>query len=230
MDSPRSKSRGAPVALEPVPESGPLTPGQSAMLCAGCVRCCTYVAVEVDAPDVPWLYDQYIWLLYHRGVWMYVERGNRWYVQFETVCEKLTVEGRCSVHGAHPVLCKDYDPRSCERRTDLAEVRARFFDGHDLEEWMREHRPAHWRRYRAWFDKEHSAKAYALDGHSPAQVLDEGVAAAGNLRRGNRAVAGVHYEMPPPPVNPLLLKTAATRVAYKKGSGANGARGRNERR
>ena len=55
-----------PLTAEAIPEDGPLTPAQNMMLCAGCVRCCTYVAVEVDAPDTPWQYDQYVWLLYHK--------------------------------------------------------------------------------------------------------------------------------------------------------------------
>ena len=74
---------------ETIPETGPLSAAQCMTLCAGCQRCCTYVAVEVDAPDVPWMYDQYVWLLYHKSIWMYVEKGNKWFVQFETVCEKL---------------------------------------------------------------------------------------------------------------------------------------------
>src|SRR5688500_1896583 len=108
LGEPKPDTDAPPITLEPIPESGPLTPAQNILLCTGCVRCCTYVAVEVDPPDTPWMYDQYIWLLYHKGVWMYVERGNRWYVQFETVCERLSPEGRCTIHGRHPVLCKEY--------------------------------------------------------------------------------------------------------------------------
>ena len=34
---------------ETIPETGPLSAAQCMTLCAGCQRCCTYVAVEVDA-------------------------------------------------------------------------------------------------------------------------------------------------------------------------------------
>jgi hypothetical protein len=214
-----------PLTAEPIPEKGPLTPAQNMMLCAGCVRCCTYVAVEVDAPDTPWQYDQYVWLLYHKNIWMYVEKGNHWYVQFETVCDKLSPQGHCTVHGKHPVLCKNYDARSCERRGVLSDVIARFKDGDDLVRWIAEHRPKHHQRYMAWFTKEHAPKAY---GNAPAQVRDEGAAAGGNLAKGaggakrggapipgagaggKRAAAKIkppkmsYYEMPPPPINPLL--------------------------
>jgi hypothetical protein len=194
------------------------------------VRCCTYVAIEVDAPTSPWQYDQYIWLLYHRNVWMYLDRGNHWYVQFETVCNKLSPQGHCTVHGRHPVLCKDYDPRSCERRGDLSNTIARWSDGDELAAWLRERRPSHYRRWKAWYDKKHAPKEYA---NAPAQVRDEGAARGGNLRRAKGAAKGVakraaggtkgmkkarqpkpapkaiRYEMPPPPVNPLLLLAAA---------------------
>jgi hypothetical protein len=205
-----------PLTAQMIPEDGPLTPTQNMMLCAGCVRCCTYVAVEVDAPDTPWQYDQYVWLLYHKNIWMYVEKGNHWYVQFETVCAKLSPQGHCTVHGKHPVLCKNYDARSCERRGELSDVHARFKDGDDLVKWIATQRPRHHARYMAWFQKEHLPKAY---GNAPAQVRDEGAAARGNLvgaapkradKGPKRAVKKdkpprmAYYEMPPPPINPLL--------------------------
>ena len=195
---------------ETIPESGPLSAAQCMSLCAGCQRCCTYVAVEVDAPDAPWMYDQYVWLLYHKGVWMYVEKGNKWFVQFETVCEKLSPVGHCTVHGKHPVLCKDYDARTCERRGELSDISARFFDGDDLVRWLEARRPAHYRRYRAWFDAAHAPAAPpAPDTKPPARL---------------------RFELPAPPVNPLLLARRAvpapTRVAYKKQNGHPGKGGR----
>jgi hypothetical protein len=191
-----------------IPEKGPLSAAQCMTLCAGCQRCCTYVAVEVDAPDVPWMYDQYVWLLYHKSVWMYVEKGNKWFVQFETVCEKLAPTGACNVHGSHPVLCKEYDARSCERRGELSDVVARFFDGDDLVRWLEAKRPAHYKRYRAWFDAAHAPAEPPAPGAKPPKQ--------------------VRFELPPPPVNPLLLARrpvpAPTRVAYKKVSGNGNGR------
>jgi hypothetical protein len=137
-----------------VPDDGrdpkELSASENADLCAGCVKCCTYITVEVDAPRAAWEYDQWIWALYHRGIQLYVEEPERWFVHFETVCEKLNSAGRCSIHGRHPVLCREYDPRTCERRLPLAEIRAWFNDGADLEAWLREHRPGHYRRLMAF--------------------------------------------------------------------------------
>ncbi len=179
-----------PELSAPIPAAGPLTPAQGMALCQGCNRCCTYVSVEVDAPNVPWMYDQYVWLLEHRGVWMYVQTGNQWYVQFETVCEQLADDNRCKIHGRHPVLCKEYDARSCERRGELTQILARFYRGDDLVRWLEANRPVHYRRYREWFDKAHASS------HAPA----EGAAGATN---GGKVAKLERYEMPPPPVSPF---------------------------
>jgi hypothetical protein len=206
-----TKPPSIPLTAETIPETGPLTAAQCMTLCSGCQRCCTYVAVEVDAPDTPWMYDQYVWLLYHKNIWMYVEKGNKWYVQFETVCEKLGSRGECRVHGMHPVLCKEYDARNCERRGELSDLVARFYDGHDLLRWLEVKRPTHHKRYQAWFAAAH-APALPVPpppGAKPAKPVEQ-----------------VRFEMPPAPMNPLALKRQPppepSRVAYKKVSGENG--------
>jgi hypothetical protein len=126
-----------------------LTPAENADLCAGCVRCCTYITVEIDAPRAAWEYDQWIWALHHDAIQIYVERPERWFLHVETRCRQLRDDGRCAIHGRHPVLCREYDPRSCERRLPLADIRAWFHDADQLEAWMRAERPAHWRRLMA---------------------------------------------------------------------------------
>ncbi len=123
-----------------------LTPDENAGLCTDCVKCCTYLTVQIDPPRAAWEYDQWIWALYHRGVSLYVERPEKWFLHFETVCEHLTAAGRCAIHGRHPALCRDYDPRSCERRQPLAGIVAWFDRGEDLEVWLARRRPAHYDR------------------------------------------------------------------------------------
>ena len=114
------------------------------------MKCCTYVTVEVDAPRTPWEYDQWMWALHHRGVQLYVERPERWSLHFETRCARLRVDGRCAIHGRHPVMCREYDPRSCERWLPLADIRAWFEAPAQLERWLRAERPGHWARLVAW--------------------------------------------------------------------------------
>jgi Fe-S-cluster containining protein len=141
----------APADLEDPRDALELKPEENADLCAGCVKCCTYIAVEVDAPRAAWEYDQWIWALHHQGIELYVERPERWYLHVEARCRQLNDQGRCGIYGRHPVLCREYDPRSCERRLPLADIRAWFKSAQQLEDWIRRERPKHWRaleRYR----------------------------------------------------------------------------------
>src|ERR1044072_5212956 len=118
-----------------------LTAHENAELCAGCVRCCTYIAIEVDAPRQSWEYDQCLWMLHHEGIEMYVERPEKWFVHVATRCRQLEHNGRCAIHGRHPALCREYDPRGCERRFPLSDIRAWFKDAAALEHWLERHRP-----------------------------------------------------------------------------------------
>jgi Fe-S-cluster containining protein len=131
-------------------EARELAPAENADLCSGCVQCCTYITIEVDAPRAPWEYDQWIWALHHRGIALYVERPERWFVHVETKCLQLGADGRCTIHGRHPVLCRNHDPRSCERRLPLATIRAWFRKADELEHWLQLERPGHWRRLEAY--------------------------------------------------------------------------------
>lgn len=121
-----------------------LSADENADLCAGCVKCCTYVTVEIDKPRTSREYDQWIWALHHTGLSLYVENPERWSLCIEAVCEKLDDNGRCGIYGRHPVLCREYDPRSCERRLPLATIRARFHSGEEFERWLEVHRPSHY--------------------------------------------------------------------------------------
>jgi hypothetical protein len=131
-------------------ESRSLSSDENLDLCSGCVTCCTYVTIEVDAPRQAWEYDQWIWMLHHQSLEMYVERPERWFVYIPTRCRQLNTEGRCTIHGRHPVLCRDYDPRSCERRYPLSDMRGWFHNAEELEAWIQQHRPAHWTRLLAY--------------------------------------------------------------------------------
>src|SRR5262245_40841084 len=130
-------------------EARELSASENADLCEGCTKCCTYITVEIDSPRAAWEYDQWIWALYHQNVSMYIEVPERWFLAFDTVCTRLDKRGRCSIYGRHPVLCREYDPRTCERRLPLTETRAWFHDGDELEAWLKTNRPAHYKRLMA---------------------------------------------------------------------------------
>ena len=121
-----------------------LSADENADLCAGCSKCCSYITVEVDKPRTAREYDQWLWAIMHRHVSLYVERPERWFLAVETPCENLGADQRCGIYGKHPVLCREYDPRHCERRLPLTDVRAWFHDAPSLERWLEAERPKHW--------------------------------------------------------------------------------------
>jgi len=127
-----------------------LPASENADLCSGCTRCCETVSIEVDTPRSPWEYDQWIWVLHHQNLELYVERPERWFLHIETRCNQLNDEGRCRIHGSHPILCREYDPRVCERRLPLADNVAWFKNAEELEAWLQRQRPAGWKRLVAW--------------------------------------------------------------------------------
>jgi hypothetical protein len=83
-------------------------------------------------------------------VQLFVERPERWSIHFETRCTELGADDRCAIHGRHPVMCREYDPRSCERWLPLADIRAWFDTPAQFEDWIQAERPRHWTRLQAW--------------------------------------------------------------------------------
>jgi Fe-S-cluster containining protein len=175
------------------PDARALTAAENADLCSGCVRCCTYITVEIDPPRAAWEYDQWLWVLHHEHVNLFLEKPERWLLHFETRCRQLAPNGRCTIHGRHPVLCREYDPRSCERRLPLACVVAWFHNAEELEDWIRQRRPRHWERLVAY---RHSAAAASgasssVSAFVPVQMLMAAPTPATNgapkRRRGVRA-------------------------------------------
>jgi hypothetical protein len=164
-----------------------LSAAENADLCAGCVRCCTYITIEIDAPRAAWEYDQWLWALEHQGIDLYVERPERWYVHVETRCGRLGDDGRCTIHGRHPVLCREYDPRTCERRVPLHEIRAWFRDAESFEAWIRTTRPAHWARLEAYRRAMPAGPPVADASRTPAPAL---ITIGAMLARPGGAVTG----------------------------------------
>lgn len=152
----RSTMKSAPVAVLPLVNDDDgrdplqLSATENADLCAGCTRCCDTVSIEIDAPRSAWEYDQWVWVLHHRSLEIYVEKPERWFMHIETRCNMLNEQGRCSIHGKHPILCREYDPRVCERRLPLLDIVAWFKNADELELWLQSKRPAHWKRLEKW--------------------------------------------------------------------------------
>jgi hypothetical protein len=161
-----------------------LSAGENANLCADCQKCCTYITVEIDSPRSAQDYDQWIWALYHDHISIFVEKPEKWFLQVDTLCGKLDSKGRCSIYGGHPVLCRQYDPRYCERRHRVPGILHVFKTGEELEAWIRARRPGHYRNLVRFRD------AHPVGGAAPGPALVQIEPATTNGRGRGTAAMG----------------------------------------
>ncbi|MBK5257562.1 MAG: YkgJ family cysteine cluster protein [Vicinamibacteria bacterium] len=82
--------------------------------CLQCAKCCTYVAVGINAPTTPKLATEILWHLYHHGVSVCRDEAGEWYVQFEARCKNLGEGNLCAVYLNRPHICRAYDDQTCE--------------------------------------------------------------------------------------------------------------------
>ena len=82
--------------------------------CLQCAKCCTYVAVGINAPSTARLATEILWHLYHEGVSVCRDEAGEWYVQFPSRCKNLGEGNLCSVYFNRPHICRAYDDQGCE--------------------------------------------------------------------------------------------------------------------
>ena len=141
------------------------TPVPGHVSCLQCAKCCTYVAVGINAPTTPKLATEILWHLYHRGVSVCRDEAGEWYVQFEARCKNLGTGNMCEVYLTRPHICRDYDDQSCEvnaPQKDLIE----FKEPQVFLEYLRAKRP---KVYKA------IATQYVPPVHQPAPLPPETV-------------------------------------------------------
>lgn len=119
--------------------------------CFECSRCCTYVAIEIDAPTTPREYDYIEWYLYHHALAVFVDWDNKWFVSFDSRCEHLTPQGLCGIYERRPDICRDFDWRECEMhlKDDPAD-KLLFRTAGEFLDWLRAKRPRAYARFQEW--------------------------------------------------------------------------------
>jgi Fe-S-cluster containining protein len=105
-----------PIYREPVTASGKAQSGAAEPTCAACGLCCTYVAIEVDAPSTVKRATQLLFYLYHRGVSVYANE-DEWMVQFDSTCQYLQPDHRCGIYHTRPHICREFSEQDCEVNT-----------------------------------------------------------------------------------------------------------------
>ena len=119
--------------------------------CAGCAQCCTYVAIEIDAPTTMTEYDYLVWYLVHPGVSVFVDWNGSWFVKFETRCQHLQPNGMCGIYETRPAICREFDWKECERHiTDEPADKWLFRSSDELMSWFEKQRPKTYRKFVAF--------------------------------------------------------------------------------
>lgn len=97
-----------PLPVVSEPPAAPLVP------CLECGKCCTYVAVGINAPTTPRTATDILWYLYHQGVSVYRDHDGEWAVMFDARCRHLQDDLLCSVYADRPHICRAFDNTGCE--------------------------------------------------------------------------------------------------------------------
>jgi len=116
----------------------PPAPGR--VSCLQCAKCCTYVAIGINAPTTPKLATEVLWHLYHQGVSVCRDEAGEWYVQLEARCRNLGEGNLCSVYLNRPHICRAYDDQACEVNAPQAGL-IEFKEPKHFLEYLRMKRP-----------------------------------------------------------------------------------------
>ncbi len=89
-------------------------PSGGGLKCVTCARCCSYVAVAINAPTTPHLATDIVWHLYHPQVVVYRDGNGQWSVLFESRCRYLGEDLRCGIYAERPHICRSFRESTCE--------------------------------------------------------------------------------------------------------------------
>ena len=115
-------------------------PAGGRVSCLQCAKCCTYVAVGINAPTTPKLATEILWHLYHENVSVCRDEAGEWYVQFPSRCKNLGVGNLCAIYENRPHLCRDYSDETCEINAPQAGL-IEFTEPRRFLEYLRVKRP-----------------------------------------------------------------------------------------
>ena len=103
-------------------------------VCGG--RCCRHVAWAIPAPKTREDFDRMRISLLHPLVSFFKEDGE-WFLQIQTVCEKLLPNNGCGIYATRPQICRDYEAGACEW-PDGVDYEVRLDNDNDLQSYLDE--------------------------------------------------------------------------------------------
>ncbi|MCP3986727.1 MAG: YkgJ family cysteine cluster protein [bacterium] len=122
--------------------------------CFDCMKCCTYVAVEIDEPTTNKEYDYVVWYLVHQGVSVFVDWDNSWFIRFDSHCQHLSTQGLCDIYETRPMICKEFEWRECEQHIREEQPDKWCWTEADVfVEWLESKRPKAFKKFQAYLAK-----------------------------------------------------------------------------
>jgi len=103
--------------------------------CNGCIKCCNYVAIELDNPENDDDWNHIRWYLVHENVWVFIDNDDSWNIQFNTPCEKNEENGWCTIYNKRPNICRQYTTESCEKYGEGESFKLLFKTLEEFDEW-----------------------------------------------------------------------------------------------
>ena len=81
--------------------------------CGGCTAlCCSYFALEIDAPDEPDDFENLRWYIIHEDIQIFVD-DDIWYLQVNRKCSWLD-GNKCGNYENRPQICHEYSDTLCD--------------------------------------------------------------------------------------------------------------------
>lgn len=150
-------------------------PNPERVSCLQCARCCTYVAVGINAPTTAKLATEILWHLYHQAVTVSRDEAGQWHVQFEARCKNLGEGNLCTVYLNRPHICRAYDDRSCEVNAPQADL-IEFTEPRQFLEYLSRERPKVYRAIEGQYvPPEHRLTTVAPPAKAKRRRASEGV-------------------------------------------------------
>jgi uncharacterized protein len=135
--------------VKPLPMADVSEP-KALVSCTECAKCCTYVAVGINAPTRPRYATDILWYLYHDLVSVYLDGDGEWCVMFETKCRNLAGDLLCRIYEDRPHICRGFDNKTCDVNTPPGEA-ITFRTPEQFLGWLSEQRPRVFRQIKDRF-------------------------------------------------------------------------------
>lgn len=108
-------------------------------LCGSCTACCKYINIPIPTPKTEEDFDHILWYVLHENVCVWIGKKNKWFVKVDARCKPLK-KGRCTEYQKRPLLCREYDQKTCEKNNPVSEVVELFRTKKELLNYLRRKR------------------------------------------------------------------------------------------